>query len=128
MSDLLFKYKGWAYSAEYIKRVSGDHPATFNENGDVRHVYEGQGTNHQLSYMFPKKYEIAFRYSLLIPGNEIEAYQDRWDVLEIGATKYLRAHRIKAQWSVIYNAADGNFRTSNQKNYLGMMIQIELGI
>ncbi len=127
ITDFLFKYKGWAYAAEYLRRTSAN-PITTNDEGDIRYVFAGQGTNHQVSYTFPKKYELAFRYSYLDPEDKIEALADTREILELGATKYLKKHRIKVQLSMFYDVRDHNFSLYNDKNSWGGLFQIELGI
>ena len=126
-ADVCFKYKGWAYNAEYMHR-NVDNPYTVNTEGDVRYAFEGQGTNHQVSYVFPKMYEVAFRYTWLDPSRAIEGNEDTQEILEIGATKYLRQHRIKVQLSAFYDIRDNRYTVQNPKNSWGALFQIELGI
>lgn len=127
ITDFLFKYKGWAYAAEYLRRTSAN-PITINDEGDIRYVFAGQGTNHQVSYTFPKNYELAFRYSWLDPQDKIESLADTREILELGATKYLKKHRIKVQLSMFYDVRDNNYSLNNDKNSWGGLFQIELGI
>lgn len=127
ITDFLFKYKGWAYAAEYLRRTSTN-AITINDEGDIRYVFAGQGTNHQLSYTFVKKYELAFRYSWLEPDAKIETLADTREILELGATKYLKKHRIKVQLSMFYDVRDNNYSLHNDKNSWGGLFQIELGI
>lgn len=127
MLDLIFKYNGWAFQSEYMSRDSDD-PLTFNDKGDVRYVYNGWGINNQLSYLFKSNIETAFRYSLLQPEDEIVNYERRTEVLELGLSKYLRKHRIKAQFNLNYNTEDGKMNIQNKNNYWGALFQVELGI
>lgn len=69
-SDWLFKYKGWAFAAEWMYRISDD-PITTNEANDIRFIYTGLGQNYQLSYIWPSNYELAARYSRLVPDEAI---------------------------------------------------------
>ncbi len=127
ITDLCFKWNGWAYNAEYLRRTAGD-PYTVNDEGDIRYAFEGQGTNHQVSYVFPKMYEIAFRYSYLEPTADIARDEDTREILEIGATKYIQRHRVKVQVSMFYDARDHNYSLQNNKNSWGALFQVELGI
>lgn len=126
-ADLVFKWQGFAYQFEYMQRES-DMPYTFSDEGAVRHIYNGQGINNQFSYVFPSMYEIVFRYSWVNPFDAIEPTDDTREVLELGATKYLRKHRVKVQLSVLYDVRDHNFSLNNPKNSWGSMFQVELGI
>ena len=127
MLDLIFKYNGWAFQSEYMSRDSDD-PLTFSEDGDVRYVYNGWGINNQISYIFRSNFETAFRYSLLQPEDETVRYERKTEVLELGLSKYLRSHRIKAQFNLNYNTEDGKMNVQDRDNYWGALFQIELGI
>ncbi|CAN5120807.1 hypothetical protein BH09BAC1_BH09BAC1_19970 [soil metagenome] len=125
--DMCFKYRGWAYNAEFLKRTVNN-PYTMNDQGDVRYAYAGQGTNHQVSYCFPRMYEIAFRYSWLDPAKSISTSEKIKEILELGATKYLRKHRIKVQLSTFYDIRGHDYSIHNPKNSWGGLFQVELGI
>lgn len=127
MLDLIFKFNGWAFQSEYMSRDSDD-PLTFNEDGDVRYIYNGWGINNQVSYLFKNNLETAFRYSLLQPEDETVNYERKTEVLELGVSKYLRSHRIKAQFNLNYNTQDGKMNLHNKNNYWGALFQVELGI
>lgn len=127
MVDIIFKYNGWAFQSEYMSRDSDD-PLTFSEDGDVRYIYNGWGVNNQVSYLFKSNLETAFRYSLLQPEDEIVNYERKTEVLELGVSKYLRNHRIKAQFNLNYNTQDGRMDIHDKNNYWGALFQVELGI
>jgi hypothetical protein len=127
ITDVLFKYKGWAYAAEYLRRTASN-PFTMNDEGDMRYVFVGQGTNHQVSYVFPKMYELAFRYSWLQPDKKIASVATTQEMVELGATKYLRKHRIKLQISAFYDVRDNQYSLRHESNSWGAVFQIELGI
>lgn len=126
-ADLIFKYKGFAYSAEFIKRIA-DNPITTNADNDIRYLYTGVGFNQQFSYLFKKNYELAFRYSHITPDSKISNFETRIDVIETGFSKYIVSHRVKLQWNVYYNIREGNFASENNLNRWGTLFQIELGI
>lgn len=127
--DAMFKYAGWAYQVEYMQR-DADNPLTFNDEGDVRYAYKGEGVNQQLSYLISDEegYEIAGRYTWVNPHAEISAYERQTEVLELGLTKYFRAHRLKMQLNLNYQVKDGIYSTSHAGNTWGSTFQIELGI
>lgn len=126
-SDMLFKYNGWAAATEFMRRTSDD-PLTFNTSGDVRYIYTGWGLNQQLSYIFKNNWEPAFRYSMLRPQGSVTAYESQKEVTELGISKYLRGHRIKAQFSLGYNTKNGQWNFNNSNNYWSGVFQVELGI
>lgn len=125
--DLVFKYKGWAYYAEYMSR-NANNPLTVNELGSIRYIYNGGGVNQQLSYLFKRNYEVAARYSIIQPEKVIAPFEKQTEIVELGTTKYFNKHRVKLQWSVFYSAKDGNYSLSNGANNWGTLFQVELGI
>src|SRR5690606_2976191 len=62
--DAIFKYQGWAASAEYINRDT-DFPLTSKAAGDIQYVFKGYGLNTQLSKLVSRKTELAVRYSFV---------------------------------------------------------------
>lgn len=127
MFDAIGKYKGWAYSVEYLKRHV-DNPLTYNASGSMRYAFTGDGINHQFSYIFPSNLELAMRYSRLSPSAKLAAYESQKNILELGSTKYFNKHRVKLQLNVNYMAVDGNYAFSHKGNRWGFLTQFELGI
>ncbi len=127
MLDVVFKYNGWAYAAEFIKR-DVNNPLTYNSDGNLSYAYEGYGLNNQFSYLFKSNIETAFRYSHLKPSKTIANFENTREVYELGLTKYLKGHKVKAQINMSYNIGNQNYSLNNSENYWGTMFQIELGI
>lgn len=127
MLDALVKYRGWALAVEHIARKVDD-PFTYNDEGELSYAFEGSGTNYQGSYLFKNDYETAFRYSNLNPDDVLRNVEERQEVLELGLTKYLRKHKVKAQLNLNYNISNNNYSFSNLDNRWGAIFQIELGI
>lgn len=126
-ADLLFKYQGWAYSAEYMNRTA-DNPITVDGLGSVRYIYSGSGLNQQLSYCFPNKVELAARYSQLWPGTPIRSFERRAEEAWLGGGKYFNGHRIKVQMHISYRWRDGIVATNHIGNRWGTIFQVEFGI
>jgi len=125
--DALIKYNGWAYAIEYLER-DVDNPFTYNTDGDLSYAYEGRGINQQASYLFKNNFETAFRYSNLKPSTSLSSLENTKEVFELGLTKYLRGHRVKAQLNVSYNVNNERYSFGNNGNYWGTLFQVELGI
>lgn len=127
--DAIFKYRGWAYQVEYMKRDTDD-PFTTDLEGELAYAFEGQGVNQQLSYLLNRTagYELAGRYTWIKPHEDISAYEAQTEVLELGVTKYFRAHRLKMQVNASYQVEDGIYRTTHNGNNWGATFQIEFGI
>lgn len=104
MVDFLAKYNGWAFAFEYLRRTSPN-PITESPEGDIRYVYDGHGQNFQGSYLFKNNYEIAARFSEVRPDASIQDFEPRERNYTLGASKYLRGHRVKFQidWTYFDN-------------------------
>ena len=128
ISDAMVKYQGWAYLGEYMQRHSPDDPFTYDSTADPRFAYVGRGVNQQLSYYFPSGWEPALRYSWLRPDRVLREEVNQQEVLEMGLTKYLRKHRVKAQLNASYQPVGGNWQLDAPGNRWGGVFQFELGI
>jgi hypothetical protein len=121
--DLLFKYVGWAYSAEFMNR-SAVNPLTFNQAGDLRYLFTGYGLNNELSYVFPNMFQLAGRYTIIEPVGVINQYEASRRLYTIGASKYIRGHRLKLQTDVTLH----DLINTTQKGFFQARFQVEIGI
>jgi hypothetical protein len=129
MADFLLKYNGWALAVEYLRRTSPD-PITENTEGEVAYIYSGHGMNFQGSYLIKNNYEIATRFSEVRPDEVIQSYTPQRRDYTIGATKYLRGHRVKFQFDWTYQESDwlGAETTELDSDAWQIRFQIEAGI
>jgi hypothetical protein len=128
-SDFLLKYSGIALSAEFLKRVS-DNPVTVDLNNQKRIIYEGEGLNTQLSYIFKNNVELAARYAYVMPSGRVMYNHRKTENYTIGVTKYLAHHKLKIQGNVMYqNMYKYIYMQPTQINSnWHFMFQVELGI
>ena len=129
MADVLFKHRGWAVFAEWMRRTAPD-PVTRDPAAldDVVFVYKGHGITVQGSYLFPGDVDLVGRYSTVKADPEIQEYvSSRQHAWTIGLTKYLRGHRLKLQVDATFldEIRVGQFEARDTWNFRG---QIELGI
>ncbi len=127
ITDMLLKYKGWAWSSEYFDRTSPD-PVTISADGDLRAVQVGQGFNSQLSKLFLSHYEIATRYSRVVPREGVEGQGSLTEEILLGSTKYLKGHRIKLQLYLGYRWLEGRMHTTSPGTAWTGLFQVEFGI
>jgi hypothetical protein len=127
MSDILFKYSGFALYAEYIRRDASN-PLTYNANNDLRYVYEGTGLNLQASYMLPIYLEFAGRYTAITPDKELEVATMPTRHYTLAATRYIRWHRVKIQADLTYQDVLLKNDVSNSKDGWLFRFQVEVGI
>jgi phosphate-selective porin OprO and OprP len=125
-ADVLFKYNGWSFYNEYMKR-DANNPIT--ENGTrTRHIFVGEGYLSQLSYLFKNNFEVAGRVSQINPSSDIETIEMQVRQAEFGVTKYLVGHRLKIQANILHQSRH-NLETSSYDGGLwSALFQVELGI
>lgn len=125
--DLVYKHKGFALSAEYMKRTSPN-PITTNSDGAEKYVYVGDGKNIQGSYIFKNNFEIVSRYSIVNPGEEIKTREKIKEQYTLGLNKYIKGHRIKLQTDVTYQQDRFDEVSATVKDFWIYRFQIEVGI
>lgn len=126
--DALFKYRGWAVSAEFLQRYASN-PITSDSTGlNIRRVEEGNGLNVQLSKMITKRTELAARYTRMQPERSSTAYSSPSEDVVIGISKYYKGHRIKMQLNAGYRWRDWNPVLTQTGNRWSGMFQVEFGI
>lgn len=126
IADVIFKYKGFAITAEYISRTT-ENPITTNSSGNERIIYVGDGKLIQASYIFKNNYEIAARYAIVTPENSVREIEKQFENYTLGITKYLNKHRLKLQGNVLYNT-ETEMQLNESSGNWGFMFQVELGI
>jgi hypothetical protein len=126
-SDLLFKYKGWALSGEYLYRRT-DKPETHDDQNNLRYVYAGQGINTQISYCTPRMWEVAIRHSYLTPQRELWEEELKRSQYGICFSKYLNKHKVKLQSDFTYEQLRNPIGNTDAGGNFQWRFQIELGI
>lgn len=126
--DLLFKYQGWAFSSEFMKRDAKGSLVVNLSDGTPSYIMAGYGINTQLSYCFRNQIEIAARYSQIVPANEIRYAEYLQKQYIVGVSKYFSGHPVKLQGNLIYFDNDSYNSAVPCKSNFGFMMQMELGI
>jgi phosphate-selective porin OprO/OprP len=130
--DGVFKYRGYALSAEYMRRYTPSASSvTESDSGAKEYIYDGEGYNVQTSYLFKNNFELVGQYVKMVPlaetrqsstlGNMVHQYT-------LGLNKYLKGHQVKLQldgtYELLLSPIDAEFTSTNY--YL--RFQVELGI
>lgn len=128
-ADLIYKHRGWSIMAEFNQMDSPD-PITFLEGAPGAEdlfsaVRSGMGYMIQAGYLFPSFWEIAARYSEVIPENEVLGFQQTESETLLGINKYFRGHYIKVQTDVGYVYDAG--MEPGLESYWRWRLQMELG-
>jgi phosphate-selective porin OprO and OprP len=135
-ADVLFKYNGWSWYNEYMKRDSHTPVTVDAATLKTRTIYVGEGYLSQLSYLFPSNWEVAGRYSMVRPFKALYDNQDfpalkkenTIEQVEVGVTKYLVGHRVKVQGNLVYNNQTTTVAHDYADGFLSAIFQVELGI
>lgn len=127
--DVIFKYKGFAFMADYAQRNT-ENPSVIVDSDDstnFSYTYNGIGYNTQASYWFKNNYEIVGRFTRNTPEDSIQQYQDQNTQYTVGFNKYIKGHRFKLQFDTTYQMLE-NLQTTNTKNNWIFRAQVEIGI
>ena len=125
--DAITKYDGWALMLAYMNKKADD-PITYNPEDltQKRYVYNGQGYDAQLSYLFRNNYEIIGRFSHQKPSDEIFALTPQQNQFSLGLTKYIWEHAFKLQAEVTKNQYE--FYDGSEDDDWFVRFQVEIGI
>ena len=112
-ADMMFKYKGISVMAEYALRTAAkDTMQIVNDDLSVTTamVQVGSGFNVQLGYMFENNWEVAGRFTQIVPGGLLNRSQ--FEQYTFGISKYIVGHKLKVQtdvsWLTTNNSSDNN--------------------
>ncbi|MES2760969.1 MAG: porin [Bacteroidota bacterium] len=128
MADFVFKYRGIALTAEYVRRDTDGSPLVLGSDAKTKTIVTGDGINTQLSYCFKNMFEIAVRHSLVSPHNDLLSKVRENEQYGIGVSKYLNKHKLKVQANVFYNRERDLSKQEEHNKYFFGVLQIELGI
>jgi phosphate-selective porin OprO and OprP len=134
--DALFKYNGWAFYNEYMKRDNANPVTVLSTDATkTRFIFVGEGFLTQLSYLFKNNFEVAGRYSVITPFSSLydnEVFtglnERQLEQVEFGVTKYLVGHRVKIQGNIIRGERTNMRTESFDSGFWSAIFQIELGI
>lgn len=106
-ADAMFKYNGFSFMGEYVKRTAEDPVAIDIDGtttGDI--VLTGSALNLQAGYLFTSNYEVVGRFTTVT----YEAITERFPTVQytLGVSKYIVGHKLKVQSDLSYTSLDGN--------------------
>lgn len=125
-ADAMFKYKGFSFLAEYAfkkillkpgQTLSVTDSTLVSELGHSHHT--GQGVSVQAGYLFKHNWELAARYTTVIP--DWERSFNASSEYTVGVSKYVVGHKLKVQTDVTLidaiNATDYSIRYRLQMEF-----------
>lgn len=118
--DFMFKYKGLSIMGEYADKSTADGDArVFDADGttQVGRHYTGSGLNLQAGWMFNSNWEIAGRYTMILPDANVGGNETEYT---LGLSKYIVDHKLKFQMDLSYRQLDftGNSTVNNGRDDL----------
>jgi phosphate-selective porin OprO/OprP len=125
--DAIAKYNGWAFMASYNTRGTKN-PMTINPSDIAKTatVFTGNGTDLQLSYCFPSKYELVGRYSTQNVASDSKMIYPDINQYSFGVTKYIWEHALKLQTE--FTTEKQYFYDNTEKSNWYLRFEIEIGI
>ncbi|HPE82862.1 MAG TPA: porin, partial [Aequorivita sp.] len=69
-------------------------------------VYTGQGFNIQGGYVFKNNWEVASRFTTIVPDNTFSSNETE-NQYTLGASKYIVGHKLKFQTDLSYTTVRG---------------------
>lgn len=118
--DAVFKYNGWAFMTSYMSR-STNNPVI--DQSKQNYVQVGKGFDTQLSYVFPKNWELIGRFSHNNTDEQIRMFAPKQNQYTLGLTRYIWEHAFKAQFEISKN----DYINSLKSDWY-VRFQIEIGI
>jgi hypothetical protein len=105
--DLMFKYQGFSFMAEYANRTAAD-PLAKNSDGTLTgdEVQVGNGINLQTGYLFNTNWEVSGRYTNINLDENITGKNTETQYT-LGLSKYIVGHKLKVQTDLSYLNLDG---------------------
>ncbi len=95
-ADMMFKYRGWSVSSEYMNKQA-DHDPVLKDR--TAYFQTGSGWNFQTGYLFHNNVELAGRYSTIDPSSSLryDHYAGKIKEYTIAFSKYFLGHNLKVQ-------------------------------
>ncbi len=122
-ADSVFKWRGFSFYAEYMRR---DCPNPVVSAVDRLFVTTGEGLLLQSGAFFSETWEAVGRVSWILPGAAVQTLTPRQTQATLGLNKYFSGHRVKIQgdlsWTQEETVGASTFA------YWGGRFQVELGI
>jgi phosphate-selective porin OprO/OprP len=125
IADVLFKYRGFAASAELARRTARD-PITLVDS-QPRAVVTGGGATVQFSYLTRANIEPAVRFSIVEPHRDLAGVIERQRQFSFGLSRYLKGHRVKFQGEIMRDLFT-DIATQEKRGGWGLRTSLEVGI
>lgn len=122
MADFLLKYRGWALSTEFFRRIA-DRPVI----SSTQTIYNGFGREVQMSYTFANRWAPVARWAQITPDDGLKNLLAQKNQYTVGVTKYFDHHRLKAQFDTTWEQEKAAGKTDFYNHFI-YRFQIEMGI
>ena len=99
-ADLMFKYRGWSVMYEFAQRTTTSTPVI----DSTATVFTGTAFNWQTGILTKRNWEVAYRYTVLLPEKATDL--DQIQEFTLAISKYIVGHSLKVQADVSYRAEE----------------------
>lgn len=125
-ADAIIKYSGWAWQADFSRRLAEGTPSIEDPTTHLQVTAgQGWGLTNQASRMVGRA-QVIIRHSMIrMDGTTDHSEQDE---AMMGCSYYLNGHRVKLQSALLYHWTEGNIAPNHSGNAYGAMVQVEIGI
>ncbi len=120
--DVVFKYRGYSFSAEYAKRTAPAPVVT-----PELFVFTGEGFNLQTGYLFETNWEPSARYSRVLVSDGLRHKQQDTTQYTLGLSRYIKNHVVKVQGDLSFQERPAQYQLARNDQWI-LRLQVELGI
>lgn len=97
-ADMMFKYRGVSVLAEFMDKTTTNPIVSDTAGNELGTFITGMGLSAQAGYLFKNNFEIAARYSTIVPEEKVSP--NTVNQYTLGVSKYLKGHAVKLQSDV----------------------------
>ena len=120
--DAILKYNGWSFMTEYSRRRAKEQVIASTTSGDLKYG-TGDGVFSSAAYLFENNFELAVRYSYIVPDDPTYSSIPEQHEYLFGISKYFVGHSLKFQSDVFFR----DHKTA-QSDFWGFRAQVEFSI
>ena len=119
MADLMFKYNGFSFMAEYASKSKDKEIASTSKNFNT-----GNGLNLSAGYLFDSNVELAARYTQVRSDDSFSGLSDENEIT-LGLSKYVVGHNLKVQLD-LSRSTNPSIEVDNAGYRFRMQLEVQL--
>ena len=96
-ADLVLKYNGWSIVGEYANKKNVDKIVAVTGPNETMKFFSGVGYMGSVGYLLKNNFEIAARYTYVVPDDVAISGLTEQSEYTLGASRYFSGHNLKVQ-------------------------------